>query len=108
MQSQLPDYIIAEALVRAVRTVPGVADIYGGPFGEIATYGRGSHVPGVRVWHESGELRVEVYVIATYTPALVLPTLATTIRSQLQQQLQELAVTNRGVIDVIVADLRFV
>ncbi|GAC1556345.1 MAG: hypothetical protein NVS2B7_31960 [Herpetosiphon sp.] len=107
MESQLPDYIIAEALLRTVRAVPGVADVYGGPLGEIATYGRGSRVPGVRVWHESAGLRVEVHVIALYMSAVVLPTLADTIRSRLQQQLQELAVTTRGGIDVIVADLRF-
>jgi uncharacterized alkaline shock family protein YloU len=106
MEQQLPEYVIARALAQALRTVPGVADVYGGHLGEIATYGRGSRVLGVRVWTEAAQLRVEAHVVAAYAPDLVVPVLAEVIRSRLRRQLQELGVTAIGAIDVAVDDLR--
>jgi uncharacterized alkaline shock family protein YloU len=106
MEQQLPEYVIARALVQATRAVPGVADIYAGRLGEIATYGRGSRVPGVRVWTEAAHLRVEAHVVAAYAPDLVLPVLADAVRSRLRQQLHDLGVTAIGTIDVVVDDLR--
>ena len=106
MEQQLPEYVIARALAQALRAVPGVADVYGGHLGEIATYGRGSRVLGVRVWTEAGQLRVEAHVVAAYAPDLRVPVLAEAIRSRLRRDLQELGVTAIGAIDVAGDDLR--
>ncbi len=107
MESQLQEYVIAQALRRTARAVPGIADVYGGRLGEIATYGRGSRVPGVRVWSEAGRVHVEVHVVVAYTPDVALPALADLVRTRLRQQLRDLAVTAIGAIDVVIDDLRF-
>ncbi len=106
METQLPEFAIAQVLARTARAVPGVADVYGGRLGEIATYGRGSRVPGVRVERAGGQFQIEVHIVAVYTPELVLPVLAETVRSRLRQQLQDLAVPDIGAIDVVIDDVR--
>ncbi len=107
MESQLPEFVIAKALAHAARDVPGVAELFGGRLGEIATYGRGGRVPGVRVWREAGRLHVEAHIVAAYPPEHTLPALADRVRLRLRQQLPELGVADSGPVDVIVADLRF-
>jgi uncharacterized alkaline shock family protein YloU len=106
MEQHLPEYVIARALVQATRAVPGVADIYAGRLGEIATYERGSRVLCVRVWTEAAHLRVEAHVVAAYAPDLVVPELADAVRSRLRHHLHDLGVTAVGTIDVVVDDLR--
>ena len=107
MENQLLEFVIARALAHGARDVPGVVALFGGRLGEIATYGRGGRVPGVRVWREAGRLHVEAHIVAAYSPECTLPALADSVRVRLQQQLQELGVADIGPIDVIVADLRF-
>ena len=107
MESQLLEFVIARALAHAARDVPGVVELFGGRLGEIATYGRGGRVPGVRVWRVAGRLHVEAHIVAAYPPERTLPALADSVRLRLRQQLQELDVVDIGPIDVIVADLRF-
>ena len=107
MESQLLDFVIARALAHAAGDVPGVIELYGGRLGEIATYGRGGRVPGIRVWREAGRLHVEAHIVAAYPPEHTLPALADSVRVRLRQQLSELGVANLGPIDVVVADLRF-
>lgn len=41
-----PDTV--DAVAQAVRSVPGVADLHAGPFGEVGTYLPGRRVPGIR------------------------------------------------------------
>jgi hypothetical protein len=106
MDQQLPEFVIAQALVRATRDVPGIADVYSGRLGEIATYGRGTRVPGIRVHTEGGRLKIEVHVIALYSPDLRLSTLADAVRTQMRQQLVALAVDQSNAIDVVIADLK--
>ena len=107
MESQLLEFVIARALAHAARDVPGVVDLFGGRLGEIATYGRGGRVPGVRVWREEGRLHVEAHIVAAYPPKHTLPVLADSVRGRLRELLPELGVAAIGPIDVIVADLRF-
>ncbi|HLI37306.1 MAG TPA: hypothetical protein VKV80_08185 [Streptosporangiaceae bacterium] len=52
----------AERVAAAVRAVPLVADLSGGPFGGVGTYLRGRRIPGVRV----GPRVVEVHVTGRY------------------------------------------
>lgn len=105
MEEQLPTFVLAQALVRAVRAVPGVADIYGGRLGEIATYGRGGRVPGIRIRTAAGQVLVEVHLIVTYAHDLHVPALAETVREQIRQQLTTLRIDNAGAIDVVVDDV---
>ncbi len=107
MESQLQEFVIARALAHAARDVPGVVELCGGRLGEIATYGRGGRVPGVRVWREGGRLHVEAHIVAAYPPEHTLPALAGSVRERLRELLPELGIADIGPIDVIVADLRF-
>ena len=69
----LSDTFIADAIVHAIRAVPGVFDMGPGLFAKAATFGPGKRVPGVVIQHPtSGSLSVEVHVIleeATFTKA---------------------------------------
>jgi len=107
MESQLQEFVIARALAHGARAVPGVVELFGGRLGEIATYGRGGRVPGVRVWREAGRLHVEAHIVAAYPPEHMLPTLADHVRGRLRDLLPALGVADIGPIDVIVADVRF-
>lgn len=105
MEQQLRDFAIAEALARTARATPGIADVYGGRWGEIATYGRRARVRGVRL-DRAAQLRVEVHVVAAYSRDLALPSLAQQLRERLGQQLRELDVAPDGGIDIVIDDLR--
>lgn len=105
MSEPLSDFVLARVLDQAVRKVPGVAGIYGGHLGEIATYGPGGRVSGVRVRREAGQVRVEVHLTVTYAPTLNVLALAETVRSSLAAEVARLAAGHVGTIDVVVADL---
>lgn len=107
MESQLQEFVIARALALAARDVPGVADLFSGRLGEIATYGRGGRVPGIRVWRAAGRLHVEAHIVAAYPPEHTLPALADSVRGRLRRRLLDLGVADIGPIDVIVADVWF-
>ncbi len=106
MEQQLPEFVIAEELARVTRNIPGVADLYGGTFGTIATYGRGGRVSGIRVQREEGRLAVEVHVIATYSPDLKVPAFADEVRERIRQHLRTTQAGQLGNIDVVVADIQ--
>lgn len=57
-----PDEELADVIVVMVTTVPGVAAMHSGRFGEVATYLPGRRVAGVRVRAD----RVEVHVTVTW------------------------------------------
>lgn len=48
----------ADVIASAVRSVPGVHDLHGGTFGEVATYLPGRRVQGVRLTDDGCELHV--------------------------------------------------
>jgi hypothetical protein len=81
---------IARALVQALWTVPGVADVDAGRLGERASYGRGSRVPvsGSGPKRRNSGSRCMVTADA---PDLVVPVLAEVIRSRLRQHRHELS-----------------
>lgn len=108
MDQQLPEFVIAEELVRVTREVQGVVDVYGGPLGAIATYGRGGRVPGIRISTEGGRVSTEVHIIAAYAADLKLPVLADRVRERIRQQLRSMDVGNIGQIDVVVDDIEIV
>jgi hypothetical protein len=51
---------LAARIGAAARGVPGVADLHGGLFGEIATYQPGERVIGVRLGDAAGEVHIVV------------------------------------------------
>lgn len=102
MTQQLSEFVLAEAVVRTTRVVPDVAAMYGGRLGEIATYGRGRRVLGVRIHTENNLIHVEVHIIARYHPTLVIPKLADAVRVAIRQQLQTLAVSEIAAIDIVI------
>ncbi|HEU4327995.1 MAG TPA: Asp23/Gls24 family envelope stress response protein [Roseiflexaceae bacterium] len=105
MNESLSDFALARALGQAAMGVPDVAGIYGGQLGEIATYGPGGRVSGVRVRREAGQVLVEIHLTITYDPKLNVLVLAETVRSRLAAELRRLTVAHVGAIDVVVADL---
>ncbi|QNG20066.1 hypothetical protein G4H71_14150 [Rhodococcus triatomae] len=52
----------AESIAEVVRAVPGVYDLHGGMFGEVATYLPRRRVVGVRTDGETTEIHVALYV----------------------------------------------
>lgn len=105
MSTQLSEFALAQALADVTRAVPGIAGLYGGQLGEIATYGRGGRVPGIRIRADEGQVMVEVHLIVTYAPNVHVLTLAETVRDQIRQHLTTLATAKGGAIDVIVDDI---
>jgi len=105
MSAQLSEFTLAQALVELTRAVPGVAGLFGGHFGEIATYGRGGRVPGIRIRTEEGQVLVEVHLIVTYAPDMRVSALAETVRNQIRQYVTTLAPAQGGTIDVVVDDI---
>jgi len=67
--------VMAEAIAAAATSVPGVAHLAGGKFGQIATYAPGRKVNGVRFTGDA----VEVHVVAEWVESL--PQLADAVRA---------------------------
>jgi len=103
---QLSEVSIARAIVAAVRSVPGVADVSPGRFAEAATYGPGEKVRGVVVGRAVDVLDIEVHLCALYADSLVLPELAAQVRSAVRQSVEALGVGLLRRIDVAFDDLR--
>lgn len=57
-----PDATVADRVAAATRSVPGVAGLHPGAYGEVATYLPGRRITGVRV----GDDRTEVHVIVRF------------------------------------------
>ncbi len=102
---QMREAQIVQAIARSVREVSGVADIYAGQSIVPAAIKRSRNVPGVQVLTEAGRLKVEVQLVATYTPNLSLPAVAAAVRRTIRQQLTTVEVNNLDAIDVVFADI---
>jgi hypothetical protein len=64
VSGRLSDTDIANAIVHAIRDVPGVLDMGQGLFAKAATYGPGKNVAGIALQHPTpGELSVEAHVV---------------------------------------------
>ena len=64
VSGNLSDTDIANAMVHAIRDIPGVLDMGRGLFAKAVTYGPGKHVAGIALQHPSpGELSVEAHVV---------------------------------------------
>ncbi|WP_025745944.1 hypothetical protein [Kallotenue papyrolyticum] len=104
MAQPLPDEILARAIAEAVRALPEVVALDGGPLGALATYGREGRVIGVRLRPDGDAQRVEVRVVVRYTHSQTLPIIADRVRQRVRQTLQRLA-PHYTTVDVVIADL---
>lgn len=83
----------AVTIAAAVRAVPGVADLYGGLFGEVATHLAGQRVPGVRLDERDN---VEVHIVTQWGAPV--PATAYAVR-------RTVARLTPGAVHVVVADV---
>ncbi len=121
VSGRLSDTDIANAIVHAIRDVPGVLDMGQGLFARAATYGPGKHVAGIALQHPTpGELSVEVHVVlderflnkalsdgsssSDTTPILLRFT--DQVRAVVSQTLEQLGLPVPLMIDVTIDDIR--
>ncbi len=122
----LSDTAIADAIVHAIRAVPGVLDMGQGLFAKAATFGPGKHVPGIVIQHPAlDSLSVEVHVIleeAAFTKAYseisgsdasfragttpILLRFTDQIRAVVTQTLEHLGLPVSTMVDVTIDDIR--
>ena len=122
----LSDTLIAETIVHAIRTVPGVSDMGEGLFAKAATFGPGKRVPGVVIHHPTmNSLSVEAHVVlddAAFTKAYaetsasdapsmtgttpVLLRFTDQIRTVVVQTLEHLGLPASTIVDVTIDDIQ--
>ena len=121
VSGRLSDTDIANAIVHAIRDVPGVLDMGQGLFAKVATYGPGKHIAGIALQHPTpGELSVEMHVVlderflnkalsdvsssSDTTPILLRFT--DQVRAVVSQTLEHLGLPVPIMIDVTIDDIR--
>jgi hypothetical protein len=107
-RAHVGEVALAQAIVAAVRLVPGVADVTSGRFAGAATYGAREKVQGVVVRPTADGLDVEVHVCAHYVDSLNLDDLAGRAREAARQSLEAAGETRVCRIDVAIDDLNVV
>jgi hypothetical protein len=123
---RLSDTFIANAIVHAVRAVPGVLDMGQGLFAKAATFGPGKHVQGIVIQHPTADsLSIEAHVIleeAAFTKAYseisgseassrsgttpILLRFTDQIRAAVTQTLDHLGLPVSTMVDVTIDDIR--
>ena len=121
VSGHLSDTDIANAIVLAIRAVPGVLEMGQGVFAKVFTYGPGKHVAGIALGHPTPhELSVEVHVVLDerlLTTALadvstgsettpILLRCSEQIRAVVSHTLQQLGLPVPLMIDVTIDDIR--
>lgn len=91
---------IARAIATAVTALYDVVGLYSGALGEIATYGDGERVGGVRI-HSQDPPRVEVHIVVRYGRPL--PDVAADVRTVVRDLLATGGV--EPTVDVRIGDL---
>jgi uncharacterized alkaline shock family protein YloU len=104
-QAHVSEVTLAQSVVAAVQSVPGVAHLSAGRFAEVATYGPREKVQGVIVRSTHDGLDVEVHVCARYVDALSLDDLAAHVREAARQSIEAAGATRISRIDVAIDDL---
>ena len=121
VSGRLSDTDIANAIVHAIRDVPGVLDMGQGLFAKAATYGPGKHIAGIALQHPApGELSVEVHVVlderflnkaladvsSSSDTAPILLRFTDQVRAAVSQTLEHLGLPVPLMIDVTIDDIR--
>jgi hypothetical protein len=122
----LSDTFIADAMVHAIRAVPGVLDMGQGLFAKAATFGPGKRVLGIVIQHPTADsLSIEAHVIleeASFTKTYseisgpdassrtgttpILLRFTDQIRAAVTQTLEHLGLPVSTVVDVTIDDIR--
>ena len=122
----LSDTFIADAMVHAIRAVPGVLDMGQGLFAKAATFGPGKRVLGIVIHHPTADsLSIEAHVIleeASFTKAYseisgpdassrtgttpILLRFTDQIRTAVTQTLEHLGLPASTLVDVTIDDIR--
>ena len=101
--ASLSPLAVARISAAAARDAPGVVALHGGTLGEIATYGQGGPVRGIRVRRPPGA-RVKVHVVARFGARL--DEVADEVRARVGQALAEHAPEFADArVDVHIADV---
>ena len=121
VSGRLSDTDIANAIVHAIRAIPGVLEMGQGLFARAATYGPGKHIVGIALQHPTpGELSVEVHVVlderflntaladasshSETTPILL--RCSDQVRAVVSHTLEQLGVPVPTMVDVTIDDIR--
>ncbi len=121
VSGHLSDTDSANAMVHAIRAIPGVLNMGQGLFAKAVTYGPGKHIEGIALQHPTpGELSVEVHVVlderflntalsdvtssSETTPILLRCT--DQVRAVVSQTLEQLGLPAPLMIDVTIDDIR--
>ena len=121
VSGRLSDTDIANAIVHAIRDVPGVLDMGQGLFARAATYGPGKHITGIALQQPTpGELSIDAHVVlderflnkalldgsssSDTTPILLRFT--DQVRAVVSQTLEHLGLPVPLMIDVTIDDIR--
>ena len=121
VSGRLSDTDIANAIVHAIRDVPGVLDMGQGLFARAATYGPGKHITGIALQQPTpGELSIDAHVVlderflnkalsdgsssSDTTPILLRFT--DQVRAVVSQTLEQLGLPVPLMIDVTIDDIR--
>ena len=122
----LSDTFVADAMVHAIRDVPGVLDMGQGLFAKAATFGPGKRVLGIVIQHPTADsLSIEAHVIleeASFTKAYseisgpdassrtgttpILLRFTDQIRTAVTQTLEHLGLPASTLVDVTIDDIR--
>lgn len=98
-----PHVYAAAQIAEAVNDLADVARLYDGAVGEIATYGGGRRVGGVRI-HPTAPPQVDVHIVVRYGRPL--PAVASAVREAISEALRDSQSEFAGAaINVHVADL---
>jgi len=121
VSGHLSDTEIANAMVHAIRAIPGVLNMGQGLFAKSVTYGPGKHIEGIALQHPTpGDLSIEVHVVLDVrflntalsdvnssletTPILLRCT--DQVRAVVSQTLEQLGLPAPLMIDVTIDDIR--
>lgn len=121
VSEHLSDMDIANAIVNAVRGIPGVLEMGQGLFAKVATHGPGKHIAGIALQHPAPDaLSVKVHVVldeATFVEALsdvssdldntpILLRFTNQIRSVVYHTIEHLGLPVPTMVDVTIDDIR--
>jgi len=121
VSGHLSDTEIANAMVHAIRAIPGVLNMGQGLFAKSVTYGPGKHIEGIALQHPTpGDLSIEVHVVldvrflntalsdvnssSETTPILLRCT--DQVRAVVSQTLEQFGLPAPLMIDVTIDDIR--
>ncbi|WP_210400073.1 hypothetical protein [Corynebacterium sp. HMSC04H06] len=91
----------AQGLAAALEGLPGVAELFGGRFGEVSLYFPGQRVPGIRQLHQRDDTQIEIQVVADLSSTKDLHDLADRVRDKARETVPELQRVDVRIADAV-------